>query len=82
MSQREGLKFNVPVPSDCAPLNQLVAEMLEASTYIHCLRDPTRGGLATTLNEFARRSGAGINLDEGNIPVKKSGSQCLRTPRL
>ena len=72
LSQREGLEFNVPVPSDCAPLNRLVAEMLEASTNIHCLRDPTRGGLATTLNEFARRSGAGINLDEGNIPVKKA----------
>ncbi|MFC2066061.1 hydrogenase expression/formation protein HypE [Chloroflexota bacterium] len=72
LSQREGLEFNVPVPSDCAPLNRLVAEMLEASTNIHCLRDPTRGGLATTLNEFARRSCAGINLDEGNIPVKKA----------
>ncbi|MFC2047844.1 hydrogenase expression/formation protein HypE [Chloroflexota bacterium] len=72
LSQREGLEFNIPVPSDCAPLNRLVAEMLEASTNIHCLRDPTRGGLATTLNEFARQSAVGINLDEGNIPVNKA----------
>ena len=72
LSQREGLEFKVPVPSDCAPLNRLVAEMLEASTNIHCLRDPTRGGLVTTLNEFAQQSGVGINLDEGNIPVNKA----------
>ncbi|MFC1986030.1 hydrogenase expression/formation protein HypE [Chloroflexota bacterium] len=72
LSQREGLEFNIPVPSDCAPLNQLVAEMLDVSTNIHCLRDPTRGGLATTLNEFARRSRVGINLDEGSIPVNKA----------
>ncbi len=72
LSQREGLKFHVPVPSDCAPLNHLVAEMLEVSTNIHCLRDPTRGGLATTLNDFARQSGVGINLNEGSIPVNKA----------
>jgi len=72
LSQREGLEFNVPVPSDCAPINRLVAEMLETSASIHCLRDPTRGGLATTLNEFARQSGVGINLDEGSIPVNKA----------
>ncbi|MFC1874487.1 hydrogenase expression/formation protein HypE [Chloroflexota bacterium] len=72
LSQREGLKFHVPVPSDCAPLNRLVAEMLEVSANIHCLRDPTRGGLATTLNEFARQSGVGINLNEGSTPVNKA----------
>jgi len=72
LSQREGLEFHIPVPSDCAPLNQLVAEMLEASTNIHCLRDPTRGGMATTLNEFARQSRVGIKLYEQNIPVNKS----------
>ncbi|MBM3172326.1 MAG: hydrogenase expression/formation protein HypE [Chloroflexi bacterium] len=69
MSQREGLKFSVPVQSDCAPLNRLVAEMLETSPRIHCLRDPTRGGLATTLNEFARQSSAGIRIEEDKIPV-------------
>jgi len=70
MSQREGLKFSVPVQSDCAPLNKLVSEMLEASRRIHCLRDPTRGGLATTLNEFARQSPVGIRIEEDRIPIR------------
>jgi hydrogenase expression/formation protein HypE len=69
MSQREGLKFSVPVQSDCAPLNKLVSQMLEASSRIHCLRDPTRGGLATTLNELARQSKVGISIEENKIPV-------------
>ena len=69
MSQREGLKFSVPVQSDCAPLNKLVSQMLEASTKIHCLRDPTRGGLATTLNEFAKQSKVSIRIEEAKIPV-------------
>jgi hydrogenase expression/formation protein HypE len=69
MSQREGLKFSVPVQSDCAPLNKLVSQMLEASSQIHCLRDPTRGGLATTLNELARQSKVGISIEEDKIPV-------------
>ncbi len=69
LSQREGLRFNVPVASDCAPLNHLVADMLAASANIHALRDPTRGGLATTLNEFARQSGVGIVIYEDSIPV-------------
>jgi hydrogenase expression/formation protein HypE len=72
MSQREGLKFSVPVQSDCAPLNRLVSDMLQASPLIHCLRDPTRGGLATTLNEFARQSGAGIMIEEEKIPVRNA----------
>lgn len=71
MSQREGLKFQVPVESDCAPLNKLVSQMLEVSLNIHCLRDPTRGGLATTLNEFARQSHVGITIEEEKIPVKE-----------
>jgi hydrogenase expression/formation protein HypE len=70
MSQREGLKFSVPVKSDCAPLNKLVSDMLQVSSLIHCLRDPTRGGLATTLNELARQSGVGINIEEDKIPVR------------
>jgi len=69
MSQREGLRFSVPIQSDCAPLNGLVSEMLEASSQTHCLRDPTRGGLATTLNEFARQSNVGIRIEEEKIPV-------------
>ena len=74
MSQREGLRFGIPVESDCAPLNGLVAEMLARSRQIHCLRDPTRGGLAATLNELARQSGVGINIEEDKIPVHESVS--------
>jgi len=72
LSQREGLKFQVPVSSDCAPLNKLVAEMLTTSTNIHCLRDPTRGGLATTLNDFAEQSNVGIRIEEDKIPADKA----------
>jgi len=70
LSQREGIKFNAPVVSDCAPLNKLVAEILSAD--IHCLRDPTRGGLATTLNEFANQSQVGIRIHEENLPVNEA----------
>jgi hydrogenase expression/formation protein HypE len=72
LSQREGLRFGTTVPSDCAPLNHLIAEMLTVSANIHCLRDPTRGGLATTLNEFAQQSRVGIRLEEGAIPVNRT----------
>jgi hydrogenase expression/formation protein HypE len=71
MSQREGLKFSTTLQSDCAPLNKLVSQMLDASSRIHCLRDPTRGGLATTLNELARQSRVGILIEEARIPVKE-----------
>ncbi len=70
MAQREGLKFSVPVESDCAPLNCLVSDILGVSANIHSLRDPTRGGLATTLNELASQSGVGIQIYEDRIPVK------------
>jgi hydrogenase expression/formation protein HypE len=69
MSQREGLRFSFPLASDCAPLNGLVAAMLESDGTIHCLRDPTRGGLATTLNELAEQSGVGIEIEEAAIPI-------------
>ena len=72
MSQREGLRFTIPIESDCAPLNSLVAAMLAASANIHSLRDPTRGGLATTLNELAEQSGVGIDLEEELIPVNEA----------
>ena len=72
LSQREGLKFNTPIPSDCAPLNNLVADMLKTTKNIHCMRDPTRGGLATTLNDFAERSKVGIRIEEGKIPIAKA----------
>lgn len=71
LSQREGLSFTTSLKSDCAPLNGLVAAMLQASPRIHCLRDPTRGGLATTLNELARQSKVGIRIQEEAIPVQE-----------
>jgi hydrogenase expression/formation protein HypE len=72
MTQREGLRFDSPLESDCAPLNGLVASLLEAlpAGAIHCLRDPTRGGLATALNELAERSNVGIEMDERAVPVQ------------
>ncbi|MFC2010254.1 hydrogenase expression/formation protein HypE [Chloroflexota bacterium] len=70
LSQREGFKFSLPVESDCAPLSKLVAEMLDVSSNIHCLRDPTRGGLATTLNELAGQSKVGIKIEEDEMPVQ------------
>jgi len=72
LSQREGLQFSSQIESDCAPLNRLVAEMIDSGDEIRCLRDPTRGGLATTLNEFAISSCVGIELEESKIPVDES----------
>lgn len=69
MSQRENLSFNTLVQSDTAALHGLVAAMLEAVPDIHCLRDPTRGGLATTLNEIALQSGVGMRIRESAIPI-------------
>ena len=71
LSRREGLSFSTQLESDCAPLNCLVAEMLNASPNIHCLRDPTRGGLATTLNELAEQSGVSIRIEEERVPVRE-----------
>jgi len=71
LSQREGLEFESPVASDVAPLNRLVAAMLAASRNVHVLRDPTRGGLATTLNEIAGQSGVAVHIEEGKVPLKE-----------
>ncbi len=71
LSKREGLSFATDLKSDCAPLGSLVAEMIAASPSIHCLRDPTRGGLAATLNEIAGQSGVGIRIEEEKIPVRE-----------
>jgi len=71
MSQREGLRFGMTLESDCAPLNKLVSQMVAVSSKIHCMRDPTRGGLATTLNELAQQSKVGIVVEEAKIPVKE-----------
>jgi hydrogenase expression/formation protein HypE len=70
LSQRQGLSFGTKLESDCAPLGHLVEEMLAASKNIHSLRDPTRGGLATTLNELAKQSKVGIRIEESKIPVR------------
>jgi len=72
LTQREGLKFETSLQSDCAPLNKLVADMIEVSKEIHCLRDPTRGGLASTLNEFAKRSNVGVKIEEDKVPVNET----------
>ncbi|MBI2906206.1 MAG: hydrogenase expression/formation protein HypE [Chloroflexi bacterium] len=72
LSRREGLSFSTTLVSDCAPLNGLVADMLKASNQIRSLRDPTRGGLSTTLNELAERSKVGIRIEESAIPVKEA----------
>jgi hydrogenase expression/formation protein HypE len=71
LSQREGLSFHTQLESDCAPLGGLVTEMLNASPNIHCLRDPTRGGLATTLNELAEQSKVSIRIEEEKIPLRE-----------
>ncbi len=70
MSQRTGIEFETTILSDCAALHELVATMVVAVPGLRCLRDPTRGGLATTLNEIADQSGVGMNLRETAIPIK------------
>ncbi|MCI0521085.1 MAG: hydrogenase expression/formation protein HypE [Chloroflexi bacterium] len=69
LSARGELAFEASVVSDVAPLNRMVAAMLQASPHIHTLRDPTRGGLATTLNEIARQSRVCLQVDETRVPV-------------
>ena len=69
MSVREGLEFETEIASDTAPLNGLVAAMLSACPDIHVLRDPTRGGVSSTLTEIAQTANVGIHLDESKIPI-------------
>ncbi len=70
LAARGELGFEADVESDVAPLNHLVATMMAASDHIHVLRDPTRGGVATTLNEIAQQSDVAIVLEEDAIPVR------------
>ena len=70
MSQREGLAFSSNIESDAAPLNHLIADVLAAAPDTRCFRDPTRGGLASTLNEFAQASGVAMEIDEDAVPVR------------
>jgi hydrogenase expression/formation protein HypE len=69
MAVREGLRFDAEVESDCAPLWEPVRRLLDAGIGVHCLRDLTRGGLATALNEIAASSGTALRIDEIPIPV-------------
>ena len=72
LSQREGLEFESPLVSDCAALHTLVARMLEASRAIRCMRDPTRGGLSSALNEIAAQSRVAMELEESAIPIQEA----------
>jgi hydrogenase expression/formation protein HypE len=72
LTQREGLSFDSSIQSDSAPLNQMVKKILAASDNVHVLRDPTRGGVGTTLNEIAESSRAGIVLQESHLPVREA----------
>lgn len=70
MSCREELSFNADIQTDAAPLNHLIAEVIAAAPDTRCFRDPTRGGLASTLNELATQSGVDFIVEEGAVPVK------------
>lgn len=70
MSCRESLSFETELETDAAPLNHLIGEVLKAAPHTRCFRDPTRGGLASTLNEFADQAQVDITIDEEAVPVK------------
>jgi hydrogenase expression/formation protein HypE len=72
LTHREGLNIDSPIVSDTAPLNHVVKKMLSACHDIHVLRDPTRGGIATVLNEIAKKSNIGIQIFEEKIPVDRA----------
>lgn len=69
MSVREGIGFEADIVSDTAPLNQMVADVIAGGIDVHALRDPTRGGLAATLNEIAQAADVGISINEKSVPV-------------
>lgn len=71
LAQRQGLEFETTIESDSAALHTLVAEMLSVTHDIRCMRDPTRGGVSSTLNEIAQQSRVGIDLEEESIPVRE-----------
>ena len=72
MGSREGLSFLTDVASDSAPLNHMIEDIINTVGEVHVLRDPTRGGLATTLNEIAEQSQVSIVLDEASVPVHEA----------
>jgi hydrogenase expression/formation protein HypE len=69
LAQREGLEFETQIQSDSAALHTLVARMLDVSGGVRCMRDPTRGGVSSTLNEIAERSQVGIEIEESSLPI-------------
>ena len=71
LSQRKALDFITEVKSDAAPLNSLVQDIIAASPNVVCFRDPTRGGVASTLNEFAETAGVSILIEEDKLPIKE-----------
>lgn len=71
LSVREGLQFESPIESDCAPLHTMVASLLEAGISLHCLRDLTRGGLAAALYEISRDARVSMEVEEAKIPVSE-----------
>lgn len=70
MSTRQSLAFNCDLKSDCAPLNHLIQDVINAAPNTHAFRDPTRGGIASTLNEFAESSQVDISIEEDKLPIK------------
>jgi hydrogenase expression/formation protein HypE len=69
LAEREGLRFETEIQSDSAALHTLVACLLDAAREVRCMRDPTRGGLSSTLNEIATSSHVGMELEEGSLPI-------------
>lgn len=69
MSAREGLEFETEITSDCAPLNGMIDSIFAITNDVHVLRDPTRGGISSALNEICKQSGLGIRIDEKTIPI-------------
>ena len=76
ISTREGLNFSTTIESDAAPLNHLISNVLEAAPGVRCFRDPTRGGLASTLNEISAQSGVNMCVREADVPVKSQVKGC------
>ncbi len=76
LTTREGLEFDSDIQTDSAPLNKMVSSILNCGADVHVLRDPTRGGLGTTLNEIAEQSGVGIKMYEPAIPVRGAVQGC------
>lgn len=72
LAARDDLALDVPIQSDCQPLHDLIRVLLDACPDVHCLRDATRGGIATVLNEFAQAADICVNLDEPTIPVREA----------